>query len=100
MKASFAQITVLILVDRVFFLDISPQLVKKFFDAARSDNVNEVGFMIHSGVPVDSQDDNGYTALYWAAYTNHIEVVEELLKFDPDVNIQNRYHWTPLHAAA
>ena len=23
-----------------------------------------------------------------------------LLKFDPDVNIQNRYHWTPLHAAA
>ena len=56
--------------------------------------------MIHSGVPVDSQDDNGYTALYWAAFTNHIEVVEELLKFDPDVNIQNRYHWTPLHAAA
>ena len=34
--------------------------------------------MIHNGVPVDSQDEDGYTALYWAAFTNHIEVAAEI----------------------
>ena len=105
METSFAQIKVfcfivLILVDRISFLDINPQLVKRFFDAARSDNVSEVGVMVRSGVPIDVKDEDGYTALYWAAYTNHIDVVEELLEFGANVNIQNRYHWTPLHAAA
>ena len=47
-----------------------------------------------------SQDEYGYTALDWAVFSNHTEIVHKLLRKGADVKIQNRYHWTPLHAAA
>lgn len=47
-----------------------------------------------------SQDEYGYTALYWTVFSNHTEIVHKLLRKGADVNLQNRYHWTPLHAAA
>ena len=81
-------------------LEINSQLVKRFLDAAHFNDVHEVVDMLRVGVPIDSQDENGYTALYWAVYSNHTEIVHKLLRKGADVNLQNRYHWTPLHAAA
>ena len=81
-------------------LEIDSQLVKRFLDAAHFNDVHEVVDMLRVGVPVDIQDEHGYTALYWAVFCNHTEVVRVLLRKRVDVNVQNRYHWTPLHAAA
>ena len=81
-------------------LEIDSQLVKRFLDAAHFNDVHEVVDMLRVGVPIDIQDEHGYTALYWAVFCNHTEVVRVLLRKRADVNVQNRYHWTPLHAAA
>ena len=105
LEVSFTQIklfcfTVLMLIARVSLLEISSQLIKRFLDAAHFNDVHEVVDMLRVGVPIDSRDEDGYTALYWAVFSNHTEIVHELLKKRADVNVQNRYHWTPLHAAA
>ena len=81
-------------------LEIDSQLVKRFLDAAHFNDVHEVVDMLRVGVLIDIQDGHGYTALYWAVFCNHTEVVRVLLRKKADVNVQNRYHWTPLHAAA
>ena len=91
---------VLILIANVSLLEINPQLVKRFIDAAHFDDVTEVVDMLHGGIPIDSTDENGYTALYWATNSNHSEIVTELLKNRVDVNVQNGHGWTPLHTAA
>ena len=82
-------------------IEISSKLVKRFVDAAHFDDVNEVIDMLHGGMPINSRDKDGYTALYWAVFNNHTEVVDELLGNGADVNVRNSsYDWTPLHAAA
>ena len=81
-------------------IEISSKLVKRFVDAAHFDDVNEVIDMLHGGMPINSRDKDGYTALYWAVFSNHTDVVDELLRNGADVNVRNSYDWTPLHAAA
>ena len=54
------------------------------------------------------QDDDGYTAMHRAAYTNNLEVVEYLHTFEdrPDMpqlkqlEVNTEMGWTPLHSAA
>ena len=89
------------LIARVSLIEINPQLIKRFVDAARFDDVSEVIDMLGDGMPINSRDKDGYTALYWAVFNNHTEVVDELLENGADVNVRNSsYDWTPLHAAA
>ena len=88
------------LIAGVSLLEINPQLVKRFIDAAHSDDLTEVVDMLRGGIPIDSTDENGYTALYRATNRNHTDIVTELLKNGADVNVQNGHGWTPLHTAA
>lgn len=90
--------TILIQIARNSLLGL--QSVKRFIDAARFNDISEVVSLLRSGLPIDSQDENGYTALYWAVSSNHTDIVDELIRVGADVNIQNHHHWTPLHAAA
>ena len=54
------------------------------------------------------QDDDGYTAMHRAAYSNNLKIVRHLLSFEnrkdiPDLNQLNsktEMGWTPLHSAA
>ena len=50
---------------------------------------------------INCQDEYGWTALHWACYNNHIEVVKALLirKNDIDINIKDLNGITPLHEA-
>ena len=41
--------------------------------------------MVLSEVPSDIQDEDGYTALYWAAFNHNIDIVDKLLKFGAHV---------------
>ena len=56
--------------------------------------------MLRIGVPVNSQDKDGYSALYWAVFGNHTDVVNKLISKGADVNVRTGHYWTPLHAAA
>jgi ankyrin repeat protein len=47
---------------------------------------------------VSSQDEHGWTPLYWAAASGHKDVVALLIANKADVNAFNQ-HFTPLHAA-
>ena len=105
LEVSFIQIklfcfTVLMLIARVSLLEIDSQLVKRFLDAAHSNDVCEVVDMLRIVAPIDIQDEHGYTALYSAVFSNHTEVFQVLLRKGADINVQNHYHWTPLHAGA
>ena len=56
--------------------------------------------MLRVGVPVNSQDKDGYSALYWAVFSNHTDIVDKLISNGADVNVRTDHYWTPLHAAA
>ena len=56
--------------------------------------------MLRVGVPVNSKDKDGYSALYWAVFNNATYIVEKLISSGADVNVRNDHYWTPLHAAA
>lgn len=105
MEVTFAKIklfcfTVLMLIASVPHLEVNSQLVKRFIDAAHFNDVTEVVDMLRAGIPIDSTDENGYTALYWATDSNHTDIVTKLLKNGADVNVQTGHGWTPLHTAA
>ena len=57
--------------------------------------------MLDVGVPVDSEDVVGRTALQWAAWKNRTDVTELLLSKGADVNKRSGGdHATALHMAA
>lgn len=92
--------TASILLASLSLLEITPEVVKRFIDAARFDDVNEVITMLRIGVPINSQDKDGYSAIYWAVFNSNTDVVNKLISKNADVNVRNNYYWTPLHAAA
>ena len=56
--------------------------------------------MLRVGVPANSKDKDGYSALYWAAFSSYTDIVHKLISSGADVNVRNCHYWTPLHAAA
>ena len=92
--------TASILIASLSLLEITPELVESFIDAARFDEVIKVITMLRIGLPINSQDKDGYSALYWAVFNNNTYVVNKLISKNADVNVRNSYYWTPLHAAA
>ncbi|CAE8591906.1 unnamed protein product, partial [Polarella glacialis] len=57
-------------------------------------------FRLTPKVNIDAMDDHGNTALHYAAYHGHLSVVMELLKGNPNKDIQNIYGHTPASYAA
>lgn len=89
-----------LLIASVYLLEINSKLVKRFIDVANSGDVNGVIGMLRVGMPINSQDKDGYSALYWAVFSDYTDVVDDLISNGADVNVQNNHNWTPLHAAA
>lgn len=70
-----------------------PALVK----AATDGDVAAVERLLAAGTDPDSHDDNGLTALNWAAYQGHVAVVKALLAKHAAVDSHgNPRGWTPL----
>ena len=64
-------------------------------------DVSEVVRMLDGGVPVDSFDWGGWTALQCAAMNNHTDVIYELLQRGADVHKGDHYGGlTALHYSA
>src|SRR5471032_627403 len=66
--------------------------------AARGDVEKVKALLADNPDLVSSQDEHGWTPLYFAAASGHKDVVELLVANKADVNAVNQ-HFTPLHAA-
>ena len=83
-------------------IEIDPELVNSFIFAAADGDVSEVVRMLDGGMPVDSFDGYGRTALQQAARYNRTDVIHELLQRGADVNKRDRYfgltalHWSAM----
>lgn len=47
----------------------------------------------------DSVDEDGYTPLHRAAYSNNVDIAKILIQYGANVNSRTEYQWTPLHSA-
>ncbi|HWB53743.1 MAG TPA: ankyrin repeat domain-containing protein [Tepidisphaeraceae bacterium] len=63
-----------------------PTPVQSLIDAAGRGNVAGCERLIKSGVPVNGTDGNGDTALDWAIYYHHLDVIRKLIELGADVN--------------
>lgn len=48
---------------------------------------------------VNAQDEDGYTPLHRAAYSNHLRVISYLLSVGCNVHMKTEMGWSPLHSA-
>ena len=75
-------------------------VLRRFTDAAINGDVSKVVRLLNEGVPVDSFNVSGWTALQSAARFNQTDVIHELLQRGADVNKRHRYigrtalHWS------
>ena len=76
-------------------LELTALMVVSYFGFQRAAKL-----LLEKGAEANIQDEDGWTALYWAAGSGHGAVVETLLEKGADVNIQNKDGWTALHWAA
>ena len=70
----------------ISLLEITRKLIFRFTKAALKGDVSKVKQMLDVGVPVDSEDGGGMTALRWAAWHNRTDATELLLSRGADVN--------------
>jgi len=69
--------------------------------AAQSGNVTAVGELIRQGAQVGFSEGDGMTALHWAAYNGHEEVVRQLLDAAAPLEAETRNGaYRPLHLAS
>lgn len=47
----------------------------------------------------DSVDEDGYTPLHRAAYSNNVDIAKILIQYGANVNAKTEFEWTPLHSA-
>lgn len=75
------------------------KLVAMAMDLARAGNTAELVEFIDRGLPVDSQDSQGNTALMLAAYHGHAETVTALIDRGADVDLCNARGQAPIAGA-
>ncbi|XP_006584498.1 uncharacterized protein [Glycine max] len=83
--------------------------IEALLDAARYDDMDDVKSLEASGVPLDSKDEQGRTALHMAAANGHIDIVEylisrgvavkKLIMAGANVSVLNSHERTPMDEA-
>src|SRR5207245_2692557 len=69
-------------------------------DAARAGHWSEVETLVGKGVRVDGADEDGYTALHYAARWGDTRAIGLLLDRGADVDAKSRFGVSPLFLAA
>jgi hypothetical protein len=70
---------------------------RKLPDAAQNNNTNAVRLMLEAGWPVDTPGEMGATALHWAGFNGNAQMVREILRFHPTLDLKSReYEGTAL----
>lgn len=68
-------------------------------EAAKSGKDSKVRLLIDQGVSLDFVDENGRSALHWAAEYGYMRVVYTLVEAGWDINLTDKKKQTPLHVA-
>ncbi len=69
-------------------------------EAVRRGDREAVAYLIEQGADIDAAQDDGTTALHWAAYLNDAETSAALIRAGARADAANRYRVTPLALAA
>jgi ankyrin repeat protein len=70
---------------------------RKLVNAAESHNNNAVRLMLAAGWPLDARGQSGGTALHWASWHGNLEMVREVLRYHPPVDVRgDDYDMPPL----
>jgi ankyrin repeat protein len=59
-------------------------------DAARNNNFAAVRAMLRRGFPVTALSQHGATPLHWAAFHGNFDMLEEVLRHNPPINVRDR----------
>jgi hypothetical protein len=68
-------------------------------DAAQNNNTAAVGLMLAAGWPVDARGEYDLTPLAWAAWHGNTEMVREILRYRPQLELNDCHEKTALGAA-
>ncbi|KAJ3683822.1 hypothetical protein LUZ60_014049 [Juncus effusus] len=80
-------------------LNPTPDQIDALLEAARYDEIDEIVSLFSIGVPLNSKDEQGRTALHMACANGHLAIVNYLISNGADVNVTNLEKNTPLHYA-
>lgn len=75
--------------------DTGLQLIR----AAKKGDAAKLRGLIAAGVPVDSADENGWTALAWAVKNRHADISRVLIDAGANAEHESRNGWTPMALA-
>ena len=76
---------------------LSPAGRRHLAHAARNNDLSAVRLMLTAGLPVDAVSQHHSTALHWAAWYGNAEMVQLILRHQPELeNIDNDFKATPL----
>jgi ankyrin repeat protein len=71
--------------------------LRQVADAARNNNLDAVSAMLRSGFPVTALSQHGAMSLHWAAYHGNADMMEEVLRYNPPIDAQDRqFHGTAM----
>jgi ankyrin repeat protein len=65
---------------------------RKLPNAAQSNNKEAVRLMLDAGWPVDTPGEMGATALHWAGFNGNAEMIREILRFHPTLELKSGEH--------
>jgi ankyrin repeat protein len=63
---------------------------QKLPDAAQNNNTQAVRLMLEAGWPVDTPGEMGATALHWAGFNGNAEIAQEVLRWNPTLELKSR----------
>lgn len=66
-------------------------------EAAKAGALIEVQKLLENGAAITTKDDNGWTALHWAAFHGHDDMVLLLLEKWQGIDVKNSARRTSLH---
>jgi len=76
---------------------LSPASRRQVAHAARNNNFAAVRLMLAAGLPVDALGQHSATPLHWAAFHGNAEMIREILRFHPPLELTDAdHHGTPL----
>ncbi len=67
--------------------------------AAKKGDAEKLRGLIAAGIAVDSEDENGWTALSWAVKNRHSDIARVLIDAGANAEHESRNGWTPMAIA-
>ena len=71
---------------------LSAEDYRRLTDAAQNNNTAAVRLMLSAGWPVDTRGEYDMTPLQWAAWHGNAEMVREILRYRPRIELKDNHH--------